>query len=71
MLASRDTGSDAGSIIAALSNATGNNWGLWAEGYGSLGERRGNDASSRYDYDMAGFAIADGDIPHAEQLPGE
>jgi len=30
--------------------------GLWAEGYGSLGRRRGNDISSRYDYDTAGFA---------------
>jgi hypothetical protein len=30
--------------------------GLWAEGYGSLGRRRGNDISSRYDSDMAGFA---------------
>jgi len=61
MLASRaDTGSDAGnSLLAALGNATrsGNTpaWGFWAQGYGSLGERRGNDISSRYDYDMAGF----------------
>ncbi|HOW53339.1 MAG TPA: autotransporter domain-containing protein [Syntrophorhabdaceae bacterium] len=61
MLASRtDTGSDAGNtLMAALSNAagrTGTSRGLWAEGYGSLGQRRGNDISSRYDSDMAGFS---------------
>ncbi len=62
MLASRtDTGSDAGNtLIAALANAAGNgdpsSRGLWGEGYGSLGRRRGNDISSRYDSDMAGFA---------------
>jgi len=62
LLASRtDTGSDAGNtLMAALANAAKgsdpSSRGLWAEGYGSLGQRRGNDISSRYDSDMAGFA---------------
>jgi len=62
MLSSRtDTGSDAGNtLMTALSNAArgsdARSWGLWAQGYGSLGERRGGDISSRYNYDTAGFS---------------
>ncbi len=48
----------AGALFSALGN-TGSTrkpgWGLWARGYGSMGNRRGNDVSTRYDYDLAGF----------------
>ena len=62
MIASRDnTASDAGNtLIAALGNVVKNqtpSWGFWVDGYGSLGERRGGDVSSRFDHDMMGFAL--------------
>jgi outer membrane autotransporter protein len=63
MLASRTGGiADVGTtLISALQataaqNTTTPSFGLWVKGYGSLGERRGGDTSSRYDYDMAGIA---------------
>ena len=55
-----DTGSDArNTILAAASNTVPGSskspaWGLWMDVYGSLGERRASDISSRYDYDTAG-----------------
>jgi uncharacterized protein with beta-barrel porin domain len=63
MFASRMEGiADAGTtLISALQataaqNTTAPSFDLWVKGYGSLGERRGGDISSRYDYDMAGIA---------------
>lgn len=32
-------------------------WGLWMQGYGSLGERRASDISSKYDYNTAGIVL--------------
>ena len=62
MLASRaDTGSDAGNtLLAALGNMRSEGrprWGLWAQGYGGMGDRHGNEISSRYDYDLAGIVV--------------
>ncbi len=64
MLASRtsSTGSDAGNaVMAAMGNAartdTMPSWGLWAEAYGAMRERRGADTASRFDSNLAGFAF--------------
>jgi len=62
MLASR-AGSlnDAGNtLLAAMGNsgmAKSPSWGLWGQGYGNIGDRRGEDISSRYNYDTAGGVI--------------
>jgi len=62
MLASRaDMGSDAGNaLLTSLARAgkkDAPSWGLWVQGYGSTGDRRGSDISSRYDYNMAGAIV--------------
>jgi outer membrane autotransporter protein len=56
----------AGALFSAL-GSTGSTrkpgWGLWARGYGSMGNRRGNDISTKYDYDLAGIVAGfDGKI---------
>ncbi len=60
MLAARsDTGSDTGNtILAAVRNMEDRerpHQGFWMRGYGGTGDRRGNDISSRYNYDLAGI----------------
>jgi len=54
-----DAASDtAGALIAALGRAQGErspSSGLWAQGYGSTGDRRADDISSRYGYDTSGM----------------
>ena len=62
MLASRAGNlSDAGNtLLAAMGNsgmAKSPSWGLWGQGYGNIGDRRGEDISSRYNYDTAGGVI--------------
>jgi uncharacterized protein with beta-barrel porin domain len=69
LLASRDdVGSDAGSLLVAAVNSMNKEgiggdvkkaspWGLWAKGYGNLGDREGNDLSSKYDYRGGGIVI--------------
>ncbi|NPU83784.1 MAG: autotransporter domain-containing protein [Syntrophaceae bacterium] len=61
-----DAGSDAGNtLLAAIKSANSGNtnsgdfspWGLWAKGYGNLGERRGDDISTRYDYRGGGLVV--------------
>lgn len=63
-----DAGSDAGNILlAAVKGARGEDtkenggdaspWGLWAKGYGNLGERRGDDLSTKYDYRGGGLIV--------------
>jgi outer membrane autotransporter protein len=59
LFASRDDiASDAGNTLLALGEMRGNNdptaWGFWARGYGNLGEMRGDDISSKYDYNTGG-----------------
>ncbi len=54
-----DAASDtAGALITALGRAQGErspSSGLWAQGYGSTGDRRADDTSSRYGYDTSGM----------------
>ncbi len=54
-----DAASDtAGALITALGRAQGErspSSGLWAQGYGSTGDRRADDISSRYGYDTSGM----------------
>ncbi|MBA4418491.1 MAG: hypothetical protein C0392_11380 [Syntrophus sp. (in: bacteria)] len=60
MFASRsDVASDVGNALLALNNMNGKpaTWGFWTRGYGNLGERRGNDVSSRYDYNTGGIIV--------------
>jgi outer membrane autotransporter protein len=66
MLSSRtDTGNDASNTLlaaAASSPAVPGihskaAWGFWVQGYGSLGERKASDISSKYDYDTAGIVV--------------
>jgi outer membrane autotransporter protein len=60
MFASRnDVASDLGNTILALDSMSGkpSTWGFWTRGYGNLGERRGNDVSSRYDYNTGGIIV--------------
>ncbi len=69
LLASRDDiGSDAGNLLVAAVNSVGSEglngnakkvspWGLWAKGYGNLGDRSGNEISSKYDYRGGGLVI--------------
>jgi outer membrane autotransporter protein len=48
----------AGALITALGRAQGErspSSGLWAQGYGSVGDRRADDISSRYGYDTSGM----------------
>lgn len=54
-----DTGSDAQTrLLAAANNTTPGTgtpaWGFWIDTYGSMGERRATDVSSRYDSSTAG-----------------
>lgn len=59
--ASRDSIMDTGNmILAALGDAGMEKQltrGFWIQGYGFLGDRDGDDISSRYDYDTAGIAV--------------
>jgi outer membrane autotransporter protein len=62
MLAYRDdVVSDSGStLFAALTNPQSRGEfrrGLWARGFGGVGERDSTDISSRYDYDLAGMIV--------------
>jgi outer membrane autotransporter protein len=63
MLASRtDVTSDAGRQLYALADRIGSfenapKNGFWMKGYGGMGERSGNDISSRYDYNTGGMII--------------
>ncbi|MCJ7771657.1 MAG: autotransporter domain-containing protein, partial [Desulfobacterales bacterium] len=62
MVASRDdVVSDAGyTLFAALANLRSQeepHRGLWAKGFGGMGERDSKDISSRYDYDLAGMIV--------------
>ena len=56
-----DTGSDAGNmLVAAIRSAKGKDtspWGLWARGYGNMGERLGDDISTKYDYHSGGLIV--------------
>ncbi len=63
-----DAGSDAGNtLLAAMKSVKNENaeekggdvspWGLWAKGYGNLGERRGDDISTKYDYRGGGLLV--------------
>ncbi len=63
---SENTGSDAGNtLLAAIQSMKDNNrkeesrdispWGLWVKGYGNMGERRGDEISTRYDYKGGGL----------------
>ncbi len=60
MFASRsDAASDAGNAVLALASMRTDGggipgWGFWAKGYGSMGERKGNDISSEYNYNTTG-----------------
>lgn len=59
LAAGDNTGSDAGNmLVSAIRNANKEDpsaWGLWAKGYGNLGNRRGDDLSSKYDYNGGGL----------------
>jgi outer membrane autotransporter protein len=66
MMASRtDTGNDSHNTLLAMGTGMPGDtagrrppaWGFWAEGYGSLGQRRARDISSIYDYNTAGFVL--------------
>ncbi|HOI73282.1 MAG TPA: autotransporter domain-containing protein [Syntrophales bacterium] len=63
-----DAGSDAGNILLAAwksarsentkeNDGDGSPWGLWAKGYGNLGERRGDDIPTKYDYRGGGLIV--------------
>ncbi len=64
-----NTGSDAGNMLLAAINGTRENGGmkengmsalprgLWAKGYGSIGERRGDEISTKYDYRGGGLIV--------------
>lgn len=56
---SGDTGSDAGNmLVAAARNITEENTsprGFWVRGYGNMGDRRGNDIATKYDYRGGGL----------------
>jgi outer membrane autotransporter protein len=60
LFASRsDAASDAGNAVLALASMRTDGgripeWGFWAKGYGSMGERRGDDISSEYNYNTTG-----------------
>jgi len=55
------TGSDAGNmLVAAISNAREEDvpsWGLWAKGYGNMGERLGDDIATKYNYRGGGLIV--------------
>jgi len=56
-----DTGSDAGNmLVAAIRSAKGKEaspWGLWAKGYGNMGDRLGDDIATKYDYHGGGLIV--------------
>jgi outer membrane autotransporter protein len=65
MLASRnDMMSDAGQTLFMVDSTP--KLGIWAKTYGSIGERRGNEASSKYDYDTGGILFGfDGKVSNS------
>jgi outer membrane autotransporter protein len=58
MFASRDAQADSTNMLLAALGRTdyekAPSWGFWAQGYGNIGDRHGDDISSRYRYDAAG-----------------
>jgi len=56
-----DKGSDAGNmLVAAIRSAKGEEaspWGLWAKGYGNMGDRLGDDIATKYDYRGGGLIV--------------